>query len=167
MDVNRLSSAVLWELINYNCKAFWSGSTDGVALTLPWRFSWGCSNNNCHMTTTIKGIPTSLASMPLLTDHVVWKYSSMRCLICWGRRWTRMKSFRSFMRVWYKERLEYIRWMMAVTFPKTRACMSAIQETQKVINIKRIKINTFADTVSLWFLAFQHTCSNLLICLLF
>lgn len=45
-------------------------------------------------------LPTSLASMPLFTDQVVWKYSSILCFSCCGRRWTRMKSLRSFMRVW-------------------------------------------------------------------
>lgn len=29
--------------------------------------------------------PTSLVSMPLFTDQVVWKYSSNLCLSCWGR----------------------------------------------------------------------------------
>lgn len=29
------------------------------------------------------------------------------------------------MRVWYWERLEYMRWMMAVTLPKTTACIRA------------------------------------------
>lgn len=36
-----------------------------------------------------------------------------------------MKSLRSFIRVWYWERLEYMRWMMAVTLPKTTACIRA------------------------------------------
>jgi len=68
---------------------------------------------------------TSLTSIPLLTDQVVWKHSSMRCSKALGSRWTLMKSFRSLVRVWYSERREYILWMMAVTFPNTTACISA------------------------------------------
>ncbi|TNN79039.1 hypothetical protein EYF80_010718 [Liparis tanakae] len=51
------------------------------------RGTWACS------------LLTSLTSMPLLTDQVVWKHSSMRCSKALGSRWTRMKSFRSLVRM--------------------------------------------------------------------
>lgn len=73
----------------------------------------------------VNSLLTSLTSIPLLTDHVVWKHSSMRCSMALGSRWTLMKSFRSLVRVWYSERREYILWMIAVTLPNTTACISA------------------------------------------
>lgn len=36
-----------------------------------------------------------------------------------------MKSLRSLVLVWYWDQREYILWIMAVTFPKTSACISA------------------------------------------
>ena len=75
-------------------------------------------------------LTTSLQSMPLLTDHVVWKYSNIRCLRLCGRWWTRMKSLRSLVLVWYWDQREYILWIMAVTLPKTNACISAAGESQ-------------------------------------
>lgn len=36
-----------------------------------------------------------------------------------------MKSLRSLVLVWYWDQREYILWMMAVTLPKTKACISA------------------------------------------
>src|SRR4029434_9022289 len=36
-----------------------------------------------------------------------------------------MKSFRSLVRVWYRDQREYILWMIAVTLPNTRACIRA------------------------------------------
>lgn len=78
---------------------------------------------------------TSLTSMPLLTDHVVWKHSMRRCSRALGRRCTRMKSFRSLVLVWYWDHREYILWMMAVTFPNTRACISADNRRGAVFSI--------------------------------
>ncbi len=36
-----------------------------------------------------------------------------------------MKSLRSLVLVWYWDQREYILWIMAVTLPKTKACISA------------------------------------------
>lgn len=74
---------------------------------------------------------TSLTSIPLLTDQVVWKHSIIRCSRALGSRWTRIKSFRSLVRVWYRERREYILWMMAVTLPNTTACINATDRGKK------------------------------------
>lgn len=42
-----------------------------------------------------------------------------------------MKSLRSLVLVWYWDQREYILWIMAVTLPKTNACISAAGEKRR------------------------------------
>lgn len=83
-------------------------------------------------------ILTSFGSIPWLSDQVVWKYSVILCLSLLGIWWRRKKSLRSRNLVWYCDRRAYIRWMMAVTLPKTTACIKApinMMNTEKTFSV--------------------------------
>ena len=71
---------------------------------------------------------TSVVSMPMLTDHMVPKYSCILLLSGGGKWWDLIKSLRSRTFWWYWDRLAYILCTMAVTFPKIAAWLNA--ETQ-------------------------------------
>ena len=47
-----------------------------------------------------------------------------------------MKSLRSLVLVWYWDQREYILWIMAVTLPKTKACISAARRNKMIGSLR-------------------------------
>lgn len=70
-------------------------------------------------------IHTMFMSMPLVYVHACWKYSSSRCRRGLGIWWKRMNSFTRSICMWYLAVPEYSLWIIADTFPKMLAYISA------------------------------------------
>lgn len=98
-------------------------------------------------------IHTMFMSMPLVYVHACWKYSSSRCLRGLGIWWKRMNSFTRSICMWYLAVPEYSLWIIADTFPKMLAYISAGLDKKQSYR-GRLHLGIFISCQSLKFVDF-------------